>query len=272
MPRVRTSIEKKPSRVTVMIPTRRLLFAMVLGGSALLASGCGPTYPKCENDGHCREKGEYCLQGTCQECRDNSHCEGPGMMCAAGKCQRQPGYCDENVACVGNQKCRDNQCGPQCLGDDECDGKEYCEGGTCTPRPECGDNSLTPACPEGQECIGGSCQVKAVQCTAEPVYFDFNRSNIKRGQRTKLDEVASCLADPNAATVVLGGHADERGTEEYNLALSERRADAAKRYLVNKGAASSKLETIGYGESSPAVNGSNERAWSRNRRVEFTPR
>ena len=124
MPRVRSSNRVKPARVTVMNPTRRLLFAMVLGGSALLVSGCGPTYPKCENDGHCREKGEYCLQGTCQECRDNSHCEGPGMMCAAGKCQRQPGYCDENVACPGNQKCRGNQCGPECLGDDECDGKD----------------------------------------------------------------------------------------------------------------------------------------------------
>lgn len=254
-----------------MISTRRLLFAMMLGGSALLVTGCGPTYPKCENDGHCREKGEYCLNGACQECRDNSHCEGPGMMCAAGKCQRQPGYCDENVTCPGNQKCRDNQCGAECLDDNECGKGQYCEAGSCAERPECGDNAIKAACDEGFECIGGACQRKAVECTGEAVYFDFNRSNVKRNQRGKIDEIAACMADPNAATVVLGGHADERGTEEYNLALSESRAEAVKRYLVNKGVDSGKLDTRGYGESNPAVSGSNERAWSKNRRVEFTP-
>lgn len=267
-------IEKKALRVTAMNPTLgRFLVTMMLGGTALIATGCGPTYPKCENDGHCREKGEYCLNGTCQECRDNSHCEGPGMMCAAGKCQRQPGYCDENVACPGNQKCRDNQCGPPCLDNSECEAKEYCDGsGNCVPKPECGPNADNPNCPEGQECVGGTCQIKAAQCTAEPVYFDFDRSNVKSNQRSKLDQVAACMQDPNAATVVLEGHADERGTEEYNLALSERRAQAARSYLVNKGVPSGKLETVGYGEARPAVDGSNERAWGKNRRVEFNPR
>lgn len=256
-----------------MNPTRRLLFLMVMGGATLLATGCGPTYPKCENDGHCREKGEYCLNGRCQECRDNSHCEGPGMMCAAGSCQRQPGYCDDTVTCPGKQKCRNNQCGAECLGNDECGAGEFCDNGSCMQKPECGPNADNPNCPEGQECVGGACQAKIVECTAEAVYFDFDRANIKSGQRTKLDQVAQCLAgDPNAATVMLTGHADERGTEEYNLALGERRAEAAKRYLVNKGAPSGKLDTVSYGESRPAVNGSNERAWSKNRRVEFQAR
>jgi len=129
-------------------------------------------------------------------------------------------------------------------------------------------------CPEGQECQAGSYIAKAIMCTGTPVYYDFNRSNVKRNQRGSLDTVAQCLGDAgaNAATVQLQGYADERGTTEYNLALGERRAESARRYLENKGVSAGKLSTISYGEESPADPGHNERAWRKNRRVEFAPR
>lgn len=246
---------------------RHLLGALAFGGAVLLLSACGPEYPKCENDEHCAEKGEFCVNGLCQQCRDNSHCEGPGMMCSGGKCMRRPGYCDENIPCPSGQKCRDNECGPECLDDAECGGSDYCESGRCVPRPECGEHAVNPACPEGQECVAGRCQVRVTECTSEPVYFDFDDASIRGDQRGKLDALAACLKDARVA-VRLAGHADERGTAEYNLALGQRRADSARRYLENMGVPSNQLSTISYGEERPAAPGRGEDVWSRNRRVE----
>lgn len=249
---------------------RGFLYAAFVGGFGLLASACGPTYPKCENDDHCADKGEYCLQGMCQQCRDNSHC-GENYECSAGKCARPVGFCDDSTPCPGNQKCRDNRCGAECLDNSECGAGTFCKDGSCLTKPECGEGADNPACPEGSECLSGRCQVKVVQCSAEPVYFDFNRSNIKRNQRAALDQIAECLQQPNTADMTLAGHADERGTIEYNMALGQRRADEAQSYLTNKGVPPSKLRTTSYGEEQPAVNGSNESAWKKNRRTEFNP-
>ena len=70
-------------------------------------------------------------------------------------------------------------------------------------------------------------------------------------------------------TVVIEGHCDERGTEEYNLALGQRRADAVKAYLVSYGIDSARISTLSYGEQRPAAAGSTEAAWAKNRRCEF---
>ncbi len=191
------------------------------------------------------------------------------MECSNGKCNRRPGYCDETVACAG--KCRNNECGPECLGDNECTREQFCSGGACAARPECGENSLTATCSDDKECRGGTCVQKVAQCTGDPVYFDFDRANIKRDQRAKFNAIAECLRDPNAAAVQLAGHCDERGTAEYNLALGQRRADASAGYLKNLGAPAGKVSTVSYGEERPAASGRNERVWSKNRRVEFNP-
>jgi peptidoglycan-associated lipoprotein len=155
------------------------------------------------------------------------------------------------------------------MGDKECGESQFCDSGSCAERPECGDNSLTPACPEGKECVSGACQIKITECSADPVYFDYNQSSIKRSQREKLQTVATCLQGDNVANLVVEGHCDERGTEEYNMALGERRASAAKRYLEKKGAPADKVSTMSYGKNRPAVDGSNEGAWRKNRRSEF---
>lgn len=252
----------------------RLLSALVFGGFSLFFIGCGPTYPNCESDDHCSEKGEFCLNKVCAQCRDNSHCKGAGMECQSGQCRRRAGYCDDAVACPGSGKCRDNECGAECLANNECAAGKFCSGGSCIGRPQCGENAMKAACAEGEECQGGSCVRKAIACSSEPVYFDFDKSAVKRNQRGTLDTVAQCLVDAgaNAATHQLQGYCDERGTAEYNLSLGERRAEAARRYLENKGVAADKLSTISYGEENPADPGHNERAWSKNRRVEFAPR
>ena len=251
--------------------TRRITINFFFAASALLFAACGPTYPKCENNDHCSDKGEYCYSGKCSQCAVSEHCKGAGMECNQGVCERIAGYCDPEVACPGKQKCRDNRCGDECLGDNECSETQFCDSGSCSERPECGANALTPACPEGKECVGGACQIKIVECTAEPVYFDYNRHNVKRSEGEKIESVATCLQGDNVANLVVEGHCDERGTEEYNMALGEKRAAATKKRLVKKGAPEDKISTMSYGKNRPAADGSNESAWKNNRRSEFAP-
>jgi peptidoglycan-associated lipoprotein len=104
----------------------------------------------------------------------------------------------------------------------------------------------------------------------ETIYFDFDRSNIRDDQKPTLRANAGAVnANPAWRTVVIEGHCDERGSEEYNLALGERRANAAKQYLVDSGVAAERIDTVSFGESRPAVQGHDESAWRWNRRAEF---
>jgi len=106
----------------------------------------------------------------------------------------------------------------------------------------------------------------------EPVdsvfYFDFDKSNLKADARAALTVHAERLKD-DPQNIRLEGHADERGTREYNMGLGERRAKAARDFLVLQGVPSRLIEVISYGEERPAVDASNERAWAKNRRVEL---
>ncbi len=104
----------------------------------------------------------------------------------------------------------------------------------------------------------------------EKVYFDFDKYEIGQAYRAPLERNAASLKDHADAKVVVEGHCDERGTEEYNLALGERRAMAVKTFLVSLGVKEGQLYTISYGEERPAVNGHDEKAWSQNRRVQFS--
>jgi peptidoglycan-associated lipoprotein len=100
------------------------------------------------------------------------------------------------------------------------------------------------------------------------VYFEYDRSQVKASEHSKLDAIASFMKSGNRA-VRVEGHCDERGTEEYNRSLGERRALAAREYLVRAGVPADRLDTISHGEDKPAVPGHNEAAWSKNRRAEF---
>ncbi len=104
---------------------------------------------------------------------------------------------------------------------------------------------------------------------AEKIYFDFNRAEIRTGDREILARKADVMSEFPEIAIRIEGHADERGTVEYNLALGERRAQAAKDYLVNAGIDPNRVSTISYGEERPSVDASDEEAWSQNRRDEF---
>jgi len=101
------------------------------------------------------------------------------------------------------------------------------------------------------------------------IYFDLDRADIKPEYMNVLNAHAALLAAYPNLRVRLEGHADERGSREYNVALSERRGYSVLDYMQIKGASSNQMEVIGYGEEVPAVFGHNESAWGKNRRVEI---
>ena len=100
------------------------------------------------------------------------------------------------------------------------------------------------------------------------VYFDFDKSDIRPDAVEILRTGATGLKE-TGVKVVIAGHTDNRGSEEYNLALGERRAASVRRYLTNLGVDGGQLTIVSYGEVRPAVQGNNETAWAKNRRAEF---
>lgn len=99
------------------------------------------------------------------------------------------------------------------------------------------------------------------------IFFDFDRSDLRPDAIETLNSQADWLKTYPSVRTKIEGHADERGTREYNLALGERRASSAKQYLESMGIGSGRMETISYGKERPAVLGSNEAAWAQNRRA-----
>ncbi len=101
-----------------------------------------------------------------------------------------------------------------------------------------------------------------------PIYFGFDSVEISGSESGKLDNVANFLKS-GSSTIILAGFTDERGTEEYNRALGERRAQAVRNYLISAGADGGKIQTVSFGEEMPADSGSGEEAWGKNRRTEI---
>ena len=108
-------------------------------------------------------------------------------------------------------------------------------------------------------------QEDLVANVGDRVFFDFDRYNIRSDQQTTLERQANWLGQHGAVNVQVAGHTDERGTREYNLALGQRRASAARDFLVARGVASARISTISYGKDRPIALGSNEEAWAQNR-------
>ena len=101
------------------------------------------------------------------------------------------------------------------------------------------------------------------------IYFDYDQDTLREDALSDLLKVSRLMKDNPKFTLLVEGHADERGTREYNLALSERRAKAVEDFLSASGVSSFNVEVVGYGEEKPVDNGSNESAWSQNRRAEL---
>lgn len=129
--------------------------------------------------------------------------------------------------------------------------------------------------PEGDQAVSvGGFEVEARRsdqgdCSLKIVYFEFNEATLTSQTRQLLADNARCIESRGLRRVRLEGHADERGSTDYNLSLGQRRAEAVRAYMVNLGIANDELVPVSYGEERPAESGFGENSWSRNRRVEF---
>jgi peptidoglycan-associated lipoprotein len=144
-----------------------------------------------------------------------------------------------------------------------------------TTAPEADDSSFAQF---GKESNSGSSSdinrgmpAEATPDDLQRIHFDYDKSDITEQARKILDQDAVYLHAHDNLVVEVGGHCDERGSTDYNIALGERRAEAASRYLKNLGISSSKLKVVSYGEDRPLSFGHTEYDFALNRRVEFKP-
>jgi peptidoglycan-associated lipoprotein len=110
---------------------------------------------------------------------------------------------------------------------------------------------------------------KDLQIKISDIYFDFDQYDIKEDAKPIIKDVASMLLKNNKWKVIIEGHCDERGTNEYNLALGEKRANSVKQYLIALGIPSSRISTVSYGEERPLCTEQTEECWAKNRRAHF---
>jgi OOP family OmpA-OmpF porin len=114
--------------------------------------------------------------------------------------------------------------------------------------------------------------LKVLKDAFDKLTFEFNKAIILPISYPSLDELSQTLKDPQAATwkLKIDGHTDNKGSDDYNLKLSQQRADAVKSYLISKGVSADKITSTGFGESKPIASNDTDEGRSKNRRVEFT--
>ena len=243
--------------------------AFVVGSilTAVASLGCTPDYPNCETDKDCTAKKEFCVAGKCQQCRSSTDC-GEGFACNSGRCDKIPGYCQNRSQCPAGQQCIANRCGP-CVADKDCPAGAKCWKGTCDAKKHCVKED---DCAQNEDCVAGVCvgeKPKApppAQCTLGSVYFDFNESALTTEATATLARNSECLKKVSRPVTIVG-HTDPRGTSEYNIALSERRAQSVQSHLSRLGVDPAVCAVLPRGALD--AQGTNEPTWAQDRRADF---
>jgi peptidoglycan-associated lipoprotein len=256
-------------------PNSTLRLALLSLGLLLLAGlgACSPKYPNCNKDSHCAKHNQVCVDKLCRDCSDSSQCNkvDPCMACTAGYvCSRAPGCCKSDLDCPGGQCWKSagattGQCGGACQDNSHCPAGQKCSGGACVPANDCTSDA---SCPSGQKCVNGEC---TSGCAIQSVLFDFNESSVRLDQESVVASNVQCMKEAGRAYRV-EGHCDDRGSDEYNLALGQRRAGSVARAYKRLGIADGSLSVISYGEERPACTTQSETCWAENRRAETNPR
>jgi peptidoglycan-associated lipoprotein len=227
----------------------RAWFVLALWGLLAGTTGCKPDYPKCRDDKDCHPH-EYCVNQMCQQCRNDADCPS-GQTCNKGRCEPKSSMsvaCSDDLQCPPGTSCINGNCQP-CKADDECGEGGKCNKGRCARAGAGGDKS------------GDACRY-------EPVYFDFNENVLSTEATAAIDRDAECVKKQGNRALTLTGHSDPRGTEEYNLALSDRRAQAVRDRLQRIGANPAAVRLVPKGELE--ASGSDESGWAKDRRVDFS--
>jgi peptidoglycan-associated lipoprotein len=234
---------------------RSLLLAVPV--LALFLAGC-PAKPKngeCTSSTDCAEQegyGKTCVEGRCQECGQDTDCKA-GFVCRSLKCVPRP-ECERNDDCPSGKACEAGRCmtvappppPPECTSDATCGSGKACQAGKCV-------TAVPVACPAG----GG----KLI-----PIFFGFNEAVLTSQAKDDLAKNASCIKEKGFTKVTVEGNCDDRGTVEYNLQLGQRRAEAAKKYLVNLGVPAKAVKTVSFGKERPVCTEQTESCWQKNRR------
>lgn len=130
-------------------------------------------------------------------------------------------------------------------------------------------------CAERQLCIRSKCvdiSPGLPECSTARIHFDFNLADIHPDETAKLQRMGRCLKADHALHVTIEGNADERGTEDWNLALGDKRATAVENYLEQLGVSKAQLKTVSYGKDRPLCTQHNEECWAKNRRAALKPK
>ena len=146
-----------------------------------------------------------------------------------------------------------------------------CGGGGPKPQPEVQTTQpeVKPAEPPKPESKPEETKPTLQDSQFQTIYFDFDKYNLRNDAKAALDANFALLQQFTSVVIKIEGHCDERGTVEYNLSLGEKRARSAMDYLTGLGISPNRISIISYGKERPAVMGSDESAWSKNRRCEF---
>jgi peptidoglycan-associated lipoprotein len=256
-------------------------------------TGCKkPVYPECKKDKHCKQDlGEKCVDGKCQNCAANTDCVGKGpngedWTCFEFRCvdPNDPilggggsgalgSPCTQSLDCGGGLVCTAGKCS-------NCTDDIQCEGGTCnpdtgtcsTPGGAGGQCSTDDDCAMDEICDNGTCAFSGVTpgkenpCGIDAIYFGFDSPKIDDEAQAQLDQIATCLVEQNTL-VYLEAHADPRGTEEYNIMLTDKRGQTVKRFLEDLGVPGEVLQVISKG--SLEATGTDEASMKKDRRVEL---
>lgn len=131
------------------------------------------------------------------------------------------------------------------------------------------DPPRTAPTDDGAAARAAEAVARARAAVLSTIYFEYDADELRDDARASLDEKLKILNANPALKIRIAGHCDDRGSDEYNIALGRRRSEAAKKYLTDRGIDGSRIETTTFGREKPAVQGSGEDAWSKNRRDEF---
>jgi peptidoglycan-associated lipoprotein len=247
-------------------PVGGVLLAVIAALASLLLAGCGDktkTPGSCKADKDCKQ-GQVCFQNKCVECKDDAQCPA-GKKCSANACVAEA-ECKRDDQCPPGKVCQAGKC-KACASDNECGPGGTCEAGACKRANKCAKDD---DCADDEDCVNGFCK-KAVggspsdaTCTLATVYFGFDEATIKESERDRLDANAQCIEKTKGKQVFLLGHTDTSGTEEYNIALSERRAQSVADYLARLGVDPARMQIVPKGETEPTGSGDDK-----DRRCEF---
>lgn len=263
------------ARPAISETQRRQWWRQALGVGALLiatvmlvggVSGCGdkrPKYPACGSDKDCKD-GQVCFNKKCVACIKDDDCAS-GNSCIENACVAKP-ECTADDQCGDGKVCQAGKC-QACSSDGDCGPGGKCQAGACQRATKC---STDEQCADDEDCVNGYC-AKAVSsapqdvsCPLATIYFGFDDATVAASERDRLDANASCLDKNRTRNLYLIGHTDSSGTDEYNIALSERRALTVSDYLTRLGVTKSRLQVVPKGEGELTGQGDDK-----DRRVEF---